>query len=134
MTPQQIDLIQSSFAKALPFADALTALFYERLFQLDPALRPLFKGDMAEQQHKLMATLHIAVHDLNRMEEVIPAIRLLGRRHADYGVRAEHYATVGAALLWTLKQTLSTEFTPETEAAWAAVYDLLATTMQADAT
>jgi hemoglobin-like flavoprotein len=130
MTPQQIHLVQSSFATALPVADTVALLFYNRLFELDPALRALFPGDITEQRHKLMATLHIAVHDLNRLEEILPSLRQLGRRHADYGVRSEHYITVGAALLWSLAQTLSAEFTPEVEAAWQTLYDQLATTMQ----
>lgn len=133
MTPQQTHLVQSSFEKALPVADTVATRFYDRLFELDPALRSLFPGDIAEQKHKLMATLHIAVHDLHRIEEILPAIWHLGRRHAEYGVRTVHYATVGEALLWTLAQTLGAEFTPETETAWATVYDLLATTMQAGA-
>src|SRR5262245_49494870 len=94
MTPQQIHLVQSSFEKALPIADTVAIRFYDRLFQLDPALRSLFPGDITEQRHKLMATLHIAVHDLHRIEEILPSLWHLGRRHAEYGVCAVHYATV----------------------------------------
>jgi hemoglobin-like flavoprotein len=133
MTPEQTHLVQRSFEQAQPQAEAVATLFYDRLFHLDPALRPLFQGDIAEQRRKLMAMLHIAVHDLDRIEEILPALRELGRRHAEYGVRDSHYDTVGEALLWTLRQTLNAEFIPEVESAWRAVYHLLATTMQAGA-
>ena len=131
MTPEQITLIQTSFAQVLPIADTAAALFYGRLFELDPSLKPLFKGDMHEQGRKLMTMIRVVVNGLSRLDQLVPAIQELGRRHAGYGVRADHYATVGAALLWTLGQGLGQQFTPEVEAAWAAAYTVLAETMQA---
>src|SRR5215213_4933586 len=130
MTPEQIALVQISFAQVLPIADTAAALFYSRLFELDPSLKPLFKGDMAEQGRKLMTMIRVVVNGLNRLDELVPAVQELGRRHARYGVRDEHYDTVGAALLWTLSQGLGARFTSETEAAWATAYTLLAETMK----
>jgi len=114
----------------LPIADTAAALFYARLFELDPALRPMFRGDMHEQGRKLMAMLKMVVNGLTRLEALVPAIEALGRRHVGYGVRDEHYAVVGSALLWTLGQGLGESFTPETEAAWSTAYTILATVMQ----
>jgi hemoglobin-like flavoprotein len=133
MTPEQIALVQTSFAQVLPIADAAAALFYSRLFEIDPSLKPLFKGDMQEQGRKLMTMIRVVVNGLKRLEQLVPAVQELGRRHARYGVQDEHYDTVGAALLWTLGQGLGASFTPETEAAWATAYALLAETMKAAA-
>lgn len=130
MTAIDIILVQDSFRKVVPIADQAAALFYARLFELDPSLRPLFRGDMQEQGRKLMTMLATAIASLEKIDSVVPAVRQLGARHAGYGVRAEHYATVGAALLWTLEKGLGPEFTPEVRAAWSTTYTLLANTMK----
>ena len=130
MTPEQKCLVQSSFAHVLPIADTAARLFYGRLFELDPSLRPMFHGDMTEQGKKLMDMLRVAIAGLDRLDRLVPAVQALGRRHVAYGVRDEHYATVAAALLWTLEQGLGDRFTPAHRDAWVAVYTILATTMQ----
>jgi hemoglobin-like flavoprotein len=130
MQPAQIDLVKSSFAKVVPISEAAAALFYERLFTLDPSLRPLFKGDMAEQGRKLMAMLATVITNLHRLDELTPAVRDLARRHTGYGVKDEHYDTVGTALIWTLEQGLGPEFTDETRASWLACYTILAGEMK----
>ena len=133
MRPEQVDLVKGSFATLLPVADEVGKLFYERLFALDPTLRPLFNGDMAAQSRSLMRMIAVAVNGLDRLETIVPAVKALGLRHAGYGVVDAHYATVGEALLWTLEQRLGESFTPETSAAWSAAYGLLAQTMQSAA-
>lgn len=130
MNAHQIQLVQASFEQVKPIADVAADLFYNRLFELDPALRALFKPDLRDQKVKLMATLAFAVGGLKQPEQVLAAVRALGQRHGAYGVRAEHYDTVGAALLWTLAQGLGEAFTLEVEAAWTALYTLVASTMQ----
>ena len=130
VTERQKTLVQESFATIVPIADDAAALFYRRLFEIDPGLRPMFPGEMAEQRKKLMQMITAAVKGLDRLEQLVPVVRDLGRRHAGYGVKDEHYGTVGAALLWTLEKGLGAAFTPETKEAWSAVYGLLAITMQ----
>lgn len=130
MTSDQIRLVQSSFQKIIPISETAADLFYQRLFELDPALRPLFKGDMKDQGRKLMHMIAAAVHGLDQPETILPVIQNLGKRHAGYGVQTRHYDTVGAALLWTLEQGLGEDFTPEIKAAWTETYRLLAGTMQ----
>jgi hemoglobin-like flavoprotein len=130
VTPEQIAVIRTSFAGVAPIAEDAAALFYARLFELDPQLRPLFRGDLKAQGRALMGMLKVVVEGLDRLDQLVPAVQALGRRHAGYGVRDEHYATVGAALLWTLEQGLGDAFTPETRKAWAIAYGVLATTMQ----
>lgn len=133
MTPEKITLVQESFAKVEPIADKAASLFYTKLFELDPSVKPLFKSNMEEQGEKLMKMIGIAVRGLTRLESIVPAVQDLGKRHVDYGVKPEHYDTVGAALLWTLEQGLGDDFTPECKTAWTDTYTLLSTTMIAAA-
>lgn len=130
MTPHQIDLVQASWKQVLPVAETAAQMFYGRLFFLDPSLRPLFRGDIREQGRKVMAMISFTVNGLTRLDELVPTVKALGRRHAAYGVRAEHYYTVGAALLWTLEQGLGEAFTPAVREAWTAAYGVLANTMR----
>lgn len=126
MTPEQAGLVQDSFRQVVPIREKAAELFYGRLFETDPTTPPLFQGkDMREQGAKLMATLGMVVAGLRRPEEIVPAAQSLARRHLAYGVTEAQYATVGAALLWTLRQGLGEGFTPAVEAAWTAAYTLL---------
>ena len=130
MNDEQKRLVRTSFAQVWPMADTAASLFYARLFELDPSLRVLFRGDMAAQGRALMGTLRTVVGGLDRLDQLLPAVQDLGRRHAGYGVRASHYATVGQALLDTLEKGLGPAFTAEVRDAWAAAYSLLARVMQ----
>ena len=130
MNSAQINLVQSTFAQVRPIAVTAAEIFYNRLFVLDPALRPMFKGDLAHQGRMLMAMLNSAVNGLTNLDAIVPVVRQLGARHANYGVRQEHYATVGSALLWTLEQGLGDKFTPAVRDAWLTAYELLAGVMQ----
>lgn len=129
MSPKQIALVQESFAKVLPIADLAAAMFYNRLFETAPGLKPLFKGDMQQQGKRLMSMIGGAVRKLDDLPGLAPALRDLGRRHAGYGAKREDYATVGGALLWTLEQGLGAAFTDEVRQAWTAVYSVLADSM-----
>jgi hemoglobin-like flavoprotein len=129
LTETQIDLVSNSWNKVIPIAETAAELFYNRLFELDPSLKALFKGDMKQQGEKLMSMITVAVKALNRLDDVVPAIQQMGRRHVDYKVEPEHYNTVGAALLWTLGQGLGDGFTTEVEETWTVVYGILSTTM-----
>ena len=131
MSPQKIRLVQASFEQVLPFADSVAALFYGRLFELDPGLRFLFNAGMQEQVHKYMAMVHLVVANLSRPDTVVPMLQALGRRHATYGVNDSHYETMSDALLWALEKSLGPLFTPDVREAWAEVYTLLADTMKA---
>lgn len=130
MTPEQIAMIKTSWSKVLPIKDQAAELFYGRLFEMDPTLKAMFKGDMVEQGRKLMAMINTAVNGLDRLEAIVPAVRDLGKRHVAYGVKDQDYDTVGGALVWTLEQGLGADFTAEVKEAWIKVYTLLATTMK----
>jgi hemoglobin-like flavoprotein len=130
MTPEQASIVVATWKKVEPIADTAATLFYGKLFELDPGLRPLFSSDLAEQKKKLMMTLGFAVGSLNRPDTLLPAVRALGKRHAGYGVQDAHFATVGAALLWTLEQGLGADWNTEAKEAWTAVYGVVADTMK----
>lgn len=133
MTSHDITLVKESFRKLAPIADQAAALFYARLFELDPSLRHLFHNDMEAQEKKLMQMIGMAVQSLDRIEALVPLLAQLGARHVGYGVRDEHYATVGAALLWALEKSLGREFTPTVKLAWSETYGLMSNTMMAGA-
>jgi hemoglobin-like flavoprotein len=130
MSPTQLDAIRETFALVALQSDVAARAFYERLFELDPSLRPLFRSDLEEQGRKLMQMLGAAVRLLDNPQGLTPVLENLGRRHSEYGVRDEHYDTVGEALLSTLSAALGELFTPVAREAWASLYGLVATTMQ----
>jgi hemoglobin-like flavoprotein len=133
MTPDQVKAIQESFAKVAPISEQAAALFYGRLFEIAPAVKPLFRGDMTEQGRKLMATLGVVVNGLGNLQAILPAASALAKRHVGYGVKAADYAPVGAALLWTLERGLAEQWTPELAAAWSAAYATLSEFMIGEA-
>lgn len=127
---RQKQVVRETFALVEPIAEAAAAMFYDRLFELDPNLRALFSGDMVEQGKKLMTMIKVAVGGLDRLDKLVPAVQELGRRHVGYGVKDTDYDTVAEALLWTLEQGLGEAYTPEAEAAWVSVYSVLAGVMR----
>ena len=129
MTPQQVELVQTSFKKVVPIATTAAELFYNRLFEIAPETRAMFPKDLTEQKGKLMSMLGTAVTNLHKLDTILPAVKDLGQRHKGYGVTAAHYAPVGAALLWTLEKGLGRDFTPEVKAAWTETYTALAGVM-----
>ncbi|MDE0284723.1 MAG: globin family protein [Gammaproteobacteria bacterium] len=130
MTPEQIEMVQNSWEKVKPISEQAADMFYAKLFEMDPDIKPLFKGDIKIQGRRLMAMLTTAVSNLHQLKTILEPVQDLGRRHVDYGVKPEHYDTVGAALLWTLGQGLGDGFTSEVEAAWAEAYTTLAGVMK----
>ena len=133
MTPDQIDLVQSTFAKVVPIADLAADLFYNRLFQIAPEVKPLFRNDMREQGRKLMTTLGVVVCGLKNLEAILPAAKALAVKHVGYGVAEAHYKPVGEALIWTLEKGLGGDFTPEVKSAWLSAYGALSGVMIAEA-
>src|SRR6266852_2323262 len=125
MNSDQVSLIQHSFAKIRPITEEAAALFYGRLFEIAPKVKPLFHGDIADQGRKLMATLAVVVNGLTDLESILPAASALAKKHVAYGVRAEHYGPVGVALLWTLERGLAAEWTSDLAAAWTEAYTML---------
>ena len=133
MTPEQVNLVQQSFAKVAPISEQAAVLFYDRLFEVAPGVKAMFLDDMTEQRKKLMATLAVVVGGLNNLETILPAASALAKRHVSYGAKPEHYPVVGGALLWTLEKGLGDAWTPETAAAWTAAYTTLSGYMISEA-
>jgi hemoglobin-like flavoprotein len=132
MTPEQIEMVKASWRDVLPIRDQAAALFYTRLFELDPTLRQLFNGNMEEQGRKLMQMLNTVVQKLDRLNELLPQVRELAQRHVEYGVKDSDYDTVGSALMWTLGIGLGDAFTPDLSEAWATAYMALSDAMRRD--
>jgi hemoglobin-like flavoprotein len=133
MTPDQVKLVQQSFAKVAPLSDQAAVLFYDRLFEIAPSVKAMFPADMTEQRKKLMAMLTAVVNGLANLESVLPAASALAVRHVSYGARREHYPVVGAALLWTLEKGLGDGWTPEVADAWTTAYGALSGFMISEA-
>ena len=125
MTPDQVQLVQESFAKVAPISETAAVLFYDRLFEIAPQVKAMFPADMTEQRRKLMATLAAVVNGLGNLTSILPAASALAKRHVSYGAKAEHYLVVGATLLWTLEKGLGDSWTPDVADAWTAAYGTL---------
>ncbi len=132
MEQTTITLVQDSFEKVKPIASTAAEIFYSKLFELDPQLKPLFPNSddaMKVQGNKLMSMLASAVAGLSNLDALIPVLQDLGKRHVEYKVEAFHYDTVGSALLGTLEAGLGDDFTPDVKEAWASVYGTMADVM-----
>ena len=133
MTPEQVNLVQQSFAKVVPISETAAMLFYDRLFEIAPQVKAMFPADMTEQRRKLMMMLAAVVKGLGDLTSILPAASALATRHVSYGAKAEHYPVVGAALLWTLEKGLGDGWTPDVAAAWTTAYGTLSGYMISEA-
>jgi nitric oxide dioxygenase len=133
MTPEQVNLVQQSFARVAPISEQAAGLFYDRLFEVAPTVKAMFPADMTEQRKKLMGTLAFVVNGLGNLGAVLPAASALAKRHVTYGARPEHYPVVGGALLWTLEKGLGEAWTPDVADAWIAAYGTLSGYMISEA-
>ena len=130
MTPDQKALVKKTWNVVRPTADAAASLFYQRLFEIDPSTKNLFHTDISEQKRKLIQALTYVVDSLDRPERLMPVIEELGRRHANYGVVAPQYDSVGSALLWALEHGLQADWTPAVRTAWLSAYQFVSRIMR----
>ena len=131
MTPDRRKLVTESWKVLAPNAALVGTIFYRRLFEIDPALRQMFKGAILDEQiRKLTTMLDLIVHWLDVPERLVPILKKLGARHSTYGVQDDHYGKVGAALIGTLEEGLGDAFTPELRSAWTEAYLLISSLMR----
>jgi len=131
MDHNQIELVQKTFEQRVrPIAQEAGEMMYTKLFEMEPSLRPLFKGDIKQQGEMLFTAIGLAVQNLNDPTKVTQAIKDLGKRHAGYGVQSGYFNIFGAALLWSLEQVIGPDFTPDVKVAWSEAYALLANAMR----
>ena len=130
LTVQQTTIVQSSFRSVLPMSSSPGELFYKRLFEIDPAIAPLFKRGMKEQSEQFMRVLALAVGGLSSISTLAPMVKQLGARHAGYGVKPEHYDAFRRALLWMLAAILQDAYTEEVREAWSTAYSMIAGIMK----
>ncbi len=133
MNDDQVRIVQETFEKVRPISETAAELFYKRLFELNPSLESLFKGDMKKQGRMLMQMIDFAVKGIDEPDTILPTIQDLGKRHVGYGVKEEYYETVGEALLWTLEKGTGEDFTRDVKEAWTEAYKLLSDTMKSAA-
>jgi nitric oxide dioxygenase len=131
ISTEHVRLIQSSYAQFEPASDLVATLFFHRLLEIAPEVQPMLQGDMDEQRKQLLIALGLAVASLDRFDDILPSLRLLGSKYRSIGVEEYHYGAVGESLLWTLKQSLGPHWSPELEDAWSALCTVIAETMTA---
>ena len=130
LSPQQIELVRSSFELILSEGDTAIVRFYERLFDTSPQLRELFSKDVGRQARMFLQSLKVIVNSLSSMERAAPVLNRLGNKHRGYGVMPEHYEVVGSVLIDTLQEVVGDEFTDDVREAWVAAYQLISTIMR----
>jgi hemoglobin-like flavoprotein len=133
MDDRVVNDVQSTWKIVESMAPEAAALFYKNLFEADPALQPLFKGNMEEQGKKLMQMIGAAVNQLSDLDSLVPILQSLAIRHKGYGVNTAHYETVGGALMKTLEQGLGPSFSPQVRDSWSEVYGVMSSVMVAAA-
>ena len=133
MTQNKINLVKNSWAMVAQLEmETVGGLFYNRLFEIMPEVKPMFsKTPLPEQSKKLLTMLSYVIAKLDKLDDIMSEITKLAKRHAGYGVTDEHYNAVGSALLWTLEQGLGAEWNEELETSWRDVYAVLAGAMMA---
>lgn len=130
MTPEQIQLVKQSWAKVGTIDPLVVGeLFYNRLFEIAPAVRPMFRNPMPEQSKKLLSMLGYVISKLDKLDDILDEVAKLAQRHVQYGVKEEHYGVVAVALLWTLEQGLGEDWTPQVKEAWITCYTILSGAM-----
>ncbi len=133
MTANQRRLVRESFESVRTMAGPMGLLFYGKLFELAPAVRPMFHNDLELQVPKLMGMLSSVVESLDDFESIRPKLEELGRKHASYGVRPEQYETLTKALLWTLGEALGADFDQRTSEAWKNALGAISEAMKSGA-
>ncbi len=123
------DIVRRTWARAAAAHVDMARLFYGRLFKIAPETRQLFSNDMDQQGRKLVATLGFVIDHLDNEAALVPAAEALAVRHLDYNVKKEHYAAVGASLLWTLNELLGSDYTAEVQDSWSEVFHQVETVM-----
>lgn len=131
MKAEQLQLVLQSLSQIQLLADTITRDFYQHLFEIQPATRELFKGDMERQGAMLMTTLSLAVNGLSSIEDIQPAVWALGDRHFGYGVKPGHFQPFRESFIWALERHLADKFTPELKSAWTEAFDALSAAMMA---
>jgi hemoglobin-like flavoprotein len=130
MTPQQIAHVKNTWAMVASLnPETVGGLFYNRLFEIAPQLRPMFRGPIPEQSKKLLTMIGYVINKLDKLEDIIDEVGKMAQRHVQYGVKADHYNIVAEALLWTLEQGLGEHWTEEVKEAWILCYTTLANAM-----
>ena len=130
MTQKQTELVKSTWSMVAAMDHvAVGQLFYNRLFEIAPQVKPMFRNPIDEQSKKLFAMISYVIAKLDKLDTILAEVAKLAQRHAGYGVQPNHYTIVGEALLWTLERGLAENWTEETKDAWIECYTTLSNAM-----
>lgn len=129
MNQEQTALIEESWDYVITNTEEAGKIFYDKLFDIAPEVRPLFKEDIDSQADKLISLISFVVGKIDDLESIMKDVEDLGIRHNRYNVEPEHYAKVGEALLATLEKGASDIWTDKHAEAWGIVYNLLSDIM-----
>ncbi|MDW7691655.1 globin family protein [Flammeovirgaceae bacterium SG7u.111] len=129
MTESQIQLVKESWGKVVPIATQAGEMFYGRLFEAAPQVKPMFSSDTKAQAIKLTSMLTYVVNKLDKLDEILSEVQQLAVRHTKYGIEPAHYAVVGECLIWTLEQGLGDAWNDELKKAWVTAYTILSGAM-----
>lgn len=130
MTQRQIELVKSTWSMAASLDPIVVGgLFYNRLFEIAPQVKPMFRNPIPEQSKKLLAMVNYVIVKLDKLDAILDEVAKLAQRHTAYGVKPEHYIIVGEALLWTLEQGLGENWNAEVKDAWIECYTILSGAM-----
>ncbi|MCK9409284.1 MAG: globin domain-containing protein [Bacteriovoracaceae bacterium] len=130
MTPKQQEIVRTTFAQLEAHEDRVADLLYQELFRMEPKAREMFRGDMQEQQKKLMRMLRVAVENINDQGQLQPMLYNLGMIHQSYGIEPHHFVSFGSALLFAIHSVLKEHCTKEVEESWKAAYHYFVLTMK----
>lgn len=141
---QDATRVRLSLVQLLPKMDDFSLAIYDRLFEIAPAVRPMFSDKMDIQREKLVATLSWVAsnapklaadtkEDVTSVAQLRQKVRELGRRHRELGVEAAHYGVLKGVMVDVLHELLGTSFDTETEEAWGRFYDVVAAEMNQSA-
>ncbi len=129
LSDEQIALVKDSWVTLVTRYEQAGQIFYDRLFEKNPDLRSLFKHEMETQNRKLLFAVSLIITKLSKLDKVKEEIKHLGRRHVDYGVLPKHFEPFGEAFLAMHQELLGDKWTPELEAAWEKVYQVISKAM-----
>ncbi|MFN3317033.1 MAG: globin domain-containing protein [Raineya sp.] len=123
MTEEQKNLVKQSFPKILAGTLSSSTILYEKLFELVPDAKDLFKNTSLDRQSQmLIAAIGKIVKSIDNWDTVKPDLEAIAARHVNYGLSPEHFVFFGQALMYMFKSSLQDNWTKELEDAWKAVY------------
>jgi hemoglobin-like flavoprotein len=131
MNTREIEIIKKSYKSIQPRMSRVTRVLFDRLFETNPELRPLFHSDLRDLRKKIVRKFDYVIAHLHEPEVLGPELKKLGAHHnKQFKVTQEHYNAFINALIYALSAAFGSEFTPELRKTWRYVLGVVAQIMQ----